>query len=240
MKTTQAPTPLIDVLKSRYIYDPLHGILYSRRNGRPMLARVTTINGFQYPTLKIAYTLANGHWPHQTVTAKDGNPQNMKPKNLQTLHIYEKRQAQACASHKKGISLTASGKFIARVFHNKKQHHAGIYDTAEQATQARIALLIKLTEQDPKSRQQQLQSMQLQIAKPQPTQPQPTQPQPTQPQPQPTQPQSTLTAQELKDIATLTYKNRDLLRQPVRTPEPQPATAEVQTIRVPAGWKKIL
>jgi len=239
MKTTQAPTPLIEALKSRYIYDPIQGIVYSRRSRRPVVARTTTITSFQYPTLKIAYALHHGHWPAQTVTAKDGNPQNMKPKNLQTLHIYEKRQAQACASNLKGISLTASGKFIARVFHNKKQHHAGIYDTAEQATQARIALLIKLTEQDPKPRQQQLQSMQLQIAKPRKLKPVP-ETQAQQPLQQPLQ--QTLTAQELKDIATITYKNRDLLRQPVRTPEPepQPATAEVQTIRVPAGWKKIL
>ena len=234
MKTTTAPTPLLELLKSRYTYDRVIGTLYSNTSKKPITSPYTKLYGQSYPALKIAYALHHGHWPAQTVTAKDGNPQNMKPKNLQTLHIYEKRQAQACASNLKGISLTASGKFIARVFHNKKQHHAGIYDTAEQATQARIALLIKLTEQDPKPRQQQLQSMQLQIAKPRQLKPQP--------QPETEQPEQTLTAQELKDIATIAYKNRDLLRQPVRTPdpEPQPTTAEVQTIRVPAGWKKIL
>lgn len=132
----------IDLLKTKFDYNPETGIITSKRGNKP----VGSDNGNGYLRIRIGaklfyahrviYALYHGFWPTGLVDHRDGNKLNNKITNLRKA---SRGQNVANAANRARIYDCPRGvipkgrNFQAYITHDNKRRWLGTYSTAEEA-----------------------------------------------------------------------------------------------------------
>jgi hypothetical protein len=124
-------------------YNPLGKEIgsYTQKYGR------TFHKGKTIPLARFAVYLQTGEWPKYQVDHKDRNPHNNKWDNLRictrTENFQNKDKYVKNKSGYKGVFITSSGKFRAKIRVNNKPIHLGNYLTAPEAALAYDSAAVK-------------------------------------------------------------------------------------------------
>lgn len=99
---------------------------------------VIRLDGKAIKRSRLVFFVINGRWPEPCIDHINGDSLDDRPCNLREATV-----AQNAMNHKRrarriplpmGVRLVpGSGRFQARISHNKRQHHLGCYDTPEEA-----------------------------------------------------------------------------------------------------------
>lgn len=97
-----------------------------------------TINGRKYKRSRLVFLMTRGHWPHPCVDHINGDSTDDRPENLRQATVTENAWNHKRRSRRINLPMGvrifhSSGRFQARISHEKKQIHLGCYDTAEEA-----------------------------------------------------------------------------------------------------------
>lgn len=102
---------------------------------------VVRINGRAYKRGHIVFCMVHGYWPLPCVDHKNGDSLDDRPNNLRPATITQ--NAWNHKGRKRRIDLpmgvrvmASSGRYQARIAHNKRMLHLGTYDTPEAAANA--------------------------------------------------------------------------------------------------------
>ena len=135
-----------------FSYDPVSGLITRRINsGKGKAGSVVgTVHSSGYLQVRvdgkwqyvhrIAWALYTGAEPVQFLDHINGNPQDNRIVNLrEATHAQNmqnsKRRSHSCNKFK-GVRVSSSGKFVARITVNKKEHYLGSFDTEWLAAKA--------------------------------------------------------------------------------------------------------
>ena len=156
---SKLPLPSIEYLKERYEIDPLTGIgkykINIPNNGIKVgdlvkgqlkkankgVYKYVSINGQEYAWHRICYAIYHGKDPFPLdVDHINLDKLDFKKKNLEPLTTAENNAKKSLYKNNKlgvkGISKTLEGRFIARIYKDKKQINCGTFTTIEEAIQA--------------------------------------------------------------------------------------------------------
>ncbi len=100
------------------------------------------INKRNYPVHRLVWWMHTGAYPlNEYIDHKDGNRQNNKIENLRAvtpgINNQNTAKTSLTTSKYKGV-LFRSGKWLARIYINRKQIHLGSFDTEWDAAMARL------------------------------------------------------------------------------------------------------
>jgi hypothetical protein len=102
--------------------------------------RQIRIDGHLYMAHQLAWLVVHGCWPEKLVDHKNRNKADNRIDNLR-LATNSQNKAN-CAAYRgsksgiKGVAVTNSGRYLARIKINDAPVHLGTFDTAEAATDA--------------------------------------------------------------------------------------------------------
>ncbi len=100
---------------------------------------VIQVKGKKLKRSHIVYFLTHGKWPKPCIDHINGNSLDDRPCNLREATITENAWNHKFRARSinlpMGVRHTTYGKFQARISCNKKQHHLGVFNTAEEAHQ---------------------------------------------------------------------------------------------------------
>jgi len=142
-------------LKELLSYDPVTGLFTWRVNRRghvvagqragcdngPNGYRVLKVAGRVYLEHRLAWFYVTGEWPERDVDHVNGNRKensflNLRPATRKQNLENQKLRIDNTSGHR-GVTLDKrTGRFVARIFHNRRGYHIGVFDTAEQAAVA--------------------------------------------------------------------------------------------------------
>jgi len=98
------------------------------------------ISGVRYPAHHIAWAMHYGDWPNKIIDHADGNPANNSISNLRMASISENccnaKVYKNNSSGFKGVHVE-NGKYVARIWKDKKAVYLGAFSTIEEAIAAR-------------------------------------------------------------------------------------------------------
>lgn len=99
---------------------------------------VIRLDGRGYRRGRLVFFVLNGRWPEPCVDHISGDSLDDRPENLREATIAEnamnhKRRARRIQLPMGVRLVRGSGRYQARISHNKRQHHLGCYDTPEEA-----------------------------------------------------------------------------------------------------------
>lgn len=108
--------------------------------------RAHEVDGEQILAHRLAWFLVTGKWPKHEIDHVDRNGANNTWLNLrEATHAQngQNRKGPLAKSGVKGVDLLSDGRFQARLKHKQKFVFLGIFDTLEEAVQARVNGVVK-------------------------------------------------------------------------------------------------
>lgn len=153
-------TASIEELRKVLDYDTLTGVFHWSHGMRKRNAGAVagTVNDDGYVCIKyqrkvywghrIAWAFVHGEWPHELIDHKDLNRSNNAIANLReanrSSNIWNSPKLKSNTSGRKGVSVTASGRYLAQIRAYRKNHYLGLFDSVEEAHAAYCAAADKL------------------------------------------------------------------------------------------------
>jgi hypothetical protein len=90
---------------------------------------------------RLAWLHFYGQWPENQIDHRDLDKANNRIENLRPAspsnNSANKKVMKNNVLGVKGVRLHECGKFVARIMHQQKAYHLGVFDTVEQAISAR-------------------------------------------------------------------------------------------------------
>lgn len=147
------PSPIPAIVRDLLEYDPETGRMWWKefRNGNCLAGaeagwiekgrRRIEIDHKIYLVHRVAYFLHTGEQPPQFLDHKDGDALNNRFSNLRPATRRENNRNKGVyannTSGHKGVRYRAEmGKFVARIGHNGRKKHLGVFDTLDEAVAA--------------------------------------------------------------------------------------------------------
>lgn len=143
---------IIDKLKQELNYDPETGLFTWARIGigRPRSKKagsrkpdgyiVIRVMGYQISGHRLAWAFTYGSFPEKYLDHINGNPEDNRIENLRlaspSQNISNSRLRQDNPTGVKGVRRKPNGRWHARIKHNYREIHIGVYDTLEDARDA--------------------------------------------------------------------------------------------------------
>lgn len=137
------------VLDQRFYYEPDTGLLRRRVSSQRKPAGsvvggpdaggyiVAKVDDKVYKVHRLIWLIVYGRWPVLYLDHKDGDPGNNRIDNLREADAQENsgNHAGSCLTRSgvRGVSLTAEGRFVARIKLEGKSYHLGSYTTLDEA-----------------------------------------------------------------------------------------------------------
>lgn len=142
--------------KEHLEYDRKNGVFYRKKsnnqnkvgdivgNKRKNGYVIAKIKGHNILVHRLVWLFEHGEWPNELLDHIDGDKSNNKINNLRpATYTQNKLNSKTSKNNKiglKGVQLhQKSGKYRARIFHNKRHVSLGLYNTPEEAHAAYVA-----------------------------------------------------------------------------------------------------
>lgn len=103
--------------------------------------RVLKVLGITYLEHRLAWFYMTGAWPDEDVDHRNGDRADNRFDNLRAATRKQNLENQKLhcdnTSGYRGVTMDKrTGRFVARIIHNRRGYHIGVFDTAEQAAAA--------------------------------------------------------------------------------------------------------